>query len=63
MRRSTLSEMTRQIEGRMKTVAANGIVVPKNNGTNRTPRKRAILSDMNERAKSEGRTPKFASNY
>lgn len=43
--------------------AALGVEAPANDGSRRTPQKRAILRELEEAQRAEGREPKFTANY
>lgn len=43
--------------------AALGIEAPPNDGSRRTPEKRAILRELEESQRAQGQEPKFTANY
>jgi|GEM_PF-1800171 len=63
MRQTKLSVLEKTIALRRASLSEDAAIAPKNGGLRRSPRKKAILADMNERAELQNKPLRFASNF
>jgi len=64
MTRITLEEQGRRILQRERELGLNGpIVVPANDGSRRTPEKRALLQALADDAAARGMEPRFKAKF